>query len=309
MYPKFKNKCCWGSVLLWKGEDDLFRDGLLKDGKWIQYFVEDSSKVAKIYEVKDGVLDGTWQEYHFNQQLADCGNYEEGKKVGIWKSWHESGKLKSESSYEKGEFTGKSRSWFLNGNLNRVNNTDKDLNSGYVTEYYENGGKDYEYTYFKWGQIDTEWYKNGQLKSRQKYRFGQLKNEAQTYYHENGQIAQQGKTKKGGKNGVWKYWYANGQLKAEGKYRIYPVARKSTKFSVSWRGLKVGYWKYWNEDGEILAEGIYKNIIDKKLEFYDEGLTAMKIGKWKFADQTSENQDKIKKIDNIDYSNRFLNFD
>ena len=309
LYPKFKNKCCWESVIFWKGEEGVSRRGLPRDGKWIQYFVEDSSKVAKVFEVKDGIFHGTWQEYHFNQQLENYGNYKEGKKDGIWKSWYENGKLESESLYEDGEFTGKSRSWFLNGDLSRVNNTDKDATRGYVTDYYETGGKEYEYIYFKWGQIDSEWYKNGQLKFRGKYRYGQLKNEVQTYYHENGQIAQQGKTKKGGKNGIWKYWHTNGQIKAEGRYRIYPITRKSTKFSISWQGLKVGYWKYWNEDGEILAEGIYKNIIDKKIDHYYEELSAMKIGKWKFADQKPENLNKIKKIDNVNHSDRFLNFD
>lgn len=309
LYPKFKQKCCWESVIFWKKSDGVLKRGLPVDGKWIQFFVEDSSKVARIFEVQNGIFHGIWKEYFFNQRQESFGAYHYGKKDGTWRSWWENGEIKSESYYQDGEYKGQGTTWNQNGKIKRITETDADLTTGSVTEYHSSGVKALEYEYYRWGQIDSEWYPNGQLKFRKKYKNGHPKNGIQTYYFSNGQIAIQGKTRKGGEYGTWKYWHPNGKIKAIGKYAPYPVGRCGLKLTISWQGLKVGKWQYWDESGIKLAEGEYQNYINKKNNYYDEPLAPRRIGTWKINDESIENSQKIQIIDNQDFKNRFLYVD
>jgi len=64
------------------------------------------------------------------------------------------------------------------------------------------------------------------------------------FWHENGQLEEEGSFVNGKREGLWRFWYENGQLKQEGSYV---------------NGEREGLWRFWYENGQLLSEGSYVN--------------------------------------------------
>ena len=98
------------------------------------------------------------------------------------------------------------------------------------------------------GQIVKK-YKNGQVKSIENFKNGDMENVKAFYENGNLKFEQNLKDRKGKYRG----YYPNGQLEAEGEV---------------FQGEEIGLWKYYNENGSLSSEGMCK-----------EG---KKVGEWKF---------------------------
>ena len=74
----------------------------LKEGEWQEY--HDNGQLWTKGSYKRGVKEGVWLNYYDNGQLFEKGYYEKGQEQGVWeKYWSEDGKLRKKISYNNGE--------------------------------------------------------------------------------------------------------------------------------------------------------------------------------------------------------------
>ena len=163
-----------------------------------------------------------------------------------------------------------------------------------INNLVEYGGKmfkqdgDKPYT----GRVFDLYKSTGEKKLDGKYRKG-LMNGEWTYYHENGQIREQGRFIDGdgstpdgvypdwmadslisilppfdGRSGKWTYWYGDGQKRSEGTYKDgkfdgkltewYETGQKERETTYKDGNLN-GKWTHWFENGQKGIEGTYKD--------------------------------------------------
>jgi len=146
IYPRYKKKCCSESVDKWL-VNDTFRRFIPKDGRWIQFFLEDKNRIAKKYEIKDSILNGLWTEYYWNQNIERIGEYKEGRRTGKWIEYDEQGNIKEQSFYLRGSANGESWTYYKNGEIESngffINNSHDSI----WTFYHENGKVKYQLQY------------------------------------------------------------------------------------------------------------------------------------------------------------------
>lgn len=149
--------------------------------------------------------------------------------------------------------------------------------------YYPNGKIEYEDNYIETkdgGKVKNGaqkyYYENGQLKSEIHFVNGEFEGFFKEYY-ENGQLKQEGHYRSSKKSGIWKSYRENGQLALE-----MPYAEDGSGFL---NGISKTY-----EDGSLLKESVYKD--DRKFEeksYYKNGQlhtdkyyneTGRSIGTW-----------------------------
>ncbi len=63
----------------------------LDAGKQVEYF--DDGSVKREFKIKDGILDGSYKEYHPNGKVKIKGAFDRGEPTGKWKYFDEEGKL------------------------------------------------------------------------------------------------------------------------------------------------------------------------------------------------------------------------
>lgn len=52
------------------------------------------------------LLDGVFEKFYLNNQLAEKGRFRKGLKVGIWKTWHSNGSIKTQCYWNNGRKNG-----------------------------------------------------------------------------------------------------------------------------------------------------------------------------------------------------------
>ncbi len=67
--------------------------------------------------MKDGLANGSWQEWLENGNLRYDANWKDGKAQGLWKYFHDNGKLRYEEAYIMDIANGISRAYFNSGTL------------------------------------------------------------------------------------------------------------------------------------------------------------------------------------------------
>ena len=67
--------------------------------------------------MKDGLANGSWQEWLENGNLRYDANWKDGKAQGLWKYFHDNGALRYEEAYIMDIPNGISRAYFNNGVL------------------------------------------------------------------------------------------------------------------------------------------------------------------------------------------------
>jgi antitoxin component YwqK of YwqJK toxin-antitoxin module len=95
----------------------------------------------------------------------------------------------------------------------------EDVKDGLYTEYYDNGQKSVEETYWE-GKLDgnvTWWHPNGNKKWERHYKEGKLDGPS-TRWHKNGQKGLEENFKEGKLDGLQTGWYENGQKRGEGTF-------------------------------------------------------------------------------------------
>uniref|UniRef100_UPI00404AAF12 rhomboid family intramembrane serine protease n=1 Tax=Fulvivirga sp. TaxID=1931237 RepID=UPI00404AAF12 len=159
----------WVPTDQWKAE--FYRIGF-KDSldRWTG-FVHDYYMDGKIQmkgSYKAGLKDGVFIYYSKNNTYEAAGRYVNETHTGKWEYFHENGELQSEMRYQARAYL--INSWDQNGKITVSEG------NGYVAEYHSNGVIK-SYTVYRDGIRDSTsfgYYKNGQLKFREKYENGLL---------------------------------------------------------------------------------------------------------------------------------------
>ncbi|MCK8523489.1 hypothetical protein M0D21_18040 [Aquimarina sp. D1M17] len=138
--------------------DLLSRDGkFAKDGKWISFFEEDSSKVASIFEVKNGKLNGKSTQFYFNGGKQSEYEFLDGEQNGYERYWNKKGilvleyqhKYKDYLNFQSSVRNGEWKDWNDNGTLIRIRNFQDDELHGRQLKFLENGQLEKEEFYIK----------------------------------------------------------------------------------------------------------------------------------------------------------------
>jgi len=190
-----------------------------KDGLWIQLFTEDTTKVARIFEISDSLLTGNYEIYYFNGTLREKGRLDKGDKTGFWTFYHSNGQKEQEGvyyvknlrhDYQTSKRLGIWKSWYSNGTLKSQKQYDSlDYNTGLWTDYFENGVLK-KVANYKANLLDgeySEYAENGQILVSHNYEKGTISDSLSTFYYPNGQIEKQGQFKNNTEIGKWTYYF------------------------------------------------------------------------------------------------------
>jgi antitoxin component YwqK of YwqJK toxin-antitoxin module len=98
------------------------------------------------------LLNGSYTDFHFNNNLKEKGVFKMGLKIGEWKKWNIEGKLSEIANFKDGILHGPFYQYNLSGDLQESGN-------------YKNGKMDGEFRkYIKQDSIETSKYKDGKFK-------------------------------------------------------------------------------------------------------------------------------------------------
>jgi antitoxin component YwqK of YwqJK toxin-antitoxin module len=121
-------------------------------------------------------------------------------------------------------------------------------------EWYLNGGQEYERTYGELGKPRGRaivWTRSGDtLDIRHFNDLGELDGRYASFWHETGDLREQGEYKAGKRHGTWLKWYRNGQLEYEREYD---------------RGRYVGKWIDYGRDGQVASSHEYLRDLPSEL--------------------------------------------
>jgi antitoxin component YwqK of YwqJK toxin-antitoxin module len=109
-----------------------------KEGKWITYGNEDSSK-SKEEHFKNDLLNGEEIFFYPNGKIQSKGNYINDEPDGEHLSYYESGIIKSMENYKEGETDGKFIEYFENGKPHIIGSFINDVLFGEFIEYDTDG--------------------------------------------------------------------------------------------------------------------------------------------------------------------------
>ncbi|WP_106792739.1 toxin-antitoxin system YwqK family antitoxin [Aquimarina sp. Aq78] len=265
-----------------------------KDGRWISCFEEDTTKVASIFEVRNGKLDGKSIQFRLDESKESEYDFLKGEQNGYERFWNKKGVLVFESQHQYKNFVnfessvriGELKKWNDNGKLVKIQRFLDDEPNGRQLEIYENGQIKKEEFYIN-GKKDstiTKFHSNGQIEKQIKYTQGRFVEEnPNVEYHSNGNVAGKGDLKAGQKTGKWIYYYNDGAKESEGKYEtyIFNYHNENTYFYH-----KKGLWNYWYTNGRLKAKGIYGSPKIEDLEFNDQYQNTKGVRKdsWKYFD-------------------------
>lgn len=261
------------------GHDQIFPH----DGKWIQFYLHDSTKVACIFEVLDSLVDGILTTYYPNGQMELEVQMKKNELSGYWKHWYRNGQISLISEYkliDNGYFyssvqTGKWESWYQNGALKGFKTYfDGNLYGPLITYYPDHNIKSEEY--YSDDQLDgiyITYHSNRQVHKSYIYKNGRLiSKNPNIEYHPNGKISAIGNYD-GLKVGKWKYYYFNGNIKSKGAYKLITIQTPHGDVVTS---MKYGKWEYYYSNGSKMAIGKYGEPY-----IFDDSKT-IRNNKWKY---------------------------
>ena len=121
--------------------------------------------------VKDGTLEGIYNEWFENGQKKIEIDYKNGKYNGKTTVWYNDGQKEKQENYKDGEPSGKQTAWYENGQKAAELNYKDEKLFGKQTNWFDNGQIEIEVNY-KDGKRDgrvTKWYKHGEIATEQVY--------------------------------------------------------------------------------------------------------------------------------------------
>jgi antitoxin component YwqK of YwqJK toxin-antitoxin module len=254
------------------------------DGSGEMFTYYSTGSLKEYYQYKNGLKNGTFEEYSIYGYIVLSGSFIDGYKDGQWKYYFYTGDIEKIAEYKKGKLNGPYTSYYDSGELNIAGeykddkktgkwawNTNQgktdmegefidDLQHGNWTYYYPTGELSYRAVY-KMGKKDGLWkyqYKDGSKFKEGPFLDDEKHGEWLTWY-ENGQLLMKGAYAAGKEEGVWLNYWDNGQLK-----------NKST-FS---NGALNGVWESFSISGKMNLKGTYVNSLktDEWISFYENGM-------------------------------------
>ena len=133
-----------------------------------------SGTIQNLYQLKDGILHGTWTTWRENGKKEDESTWKNDKLDGLAMTWHENGEKESEGNYKDGKHEGLQTFWYANGQKEAEDNFKDGKENGLWVNWYENGQKKYERNYKDGKQdgLETAWHENGQKQREENYKDG-----------------------------------------------------------------------------------------------------------------------------------------
>ncbi|RRD39465.1 toxin-antitoxin system YwqK family antitoxin [Leptotrichia sp. OH3620_COT-345] len=186
--------------------------------------------------LKDGIIEGQYNEYYSNGNLFTTGKYSDGKREGSWKIYSEKGQLWKSYEYKNNELNGQYISYYTNTGMREiVGNYKNDKPDGIWNEYYANGSRKKSGTYKDGKKIGifVEWFINGTKKSDVSYIDDEINGKMNVYY-ENGILFYEADIK--GREGNVKGYHQNGKISFEGKVT---------------ESRRIGTWNYYDNTGNL----------------------------------------------------------
>jgi antitoxin component YwqK of YwqJK toxin-antitoxin module len=255
---------------------------------------------------------GTWKEFYENDQLAWEKRYKNDVLNGYFKRYDANGRLLEAVLYIDGVAQKESdlvvqlemkRSYHPNGQLEWEGGYDLEGNAHGPHVFFDEKGKIIEVKVFERavllakGELNEdgqrigyweEYYFDGKIKAKGKYKNG-IKVGEWNHYYDNGEQEQLGKYNKDGKpTGLWVWYYENGNILREENFRKGLEDGSYVEYSRSGKvitkgdfldGRKEGIWVY--EMGDYREEGNYRD--DRKegvwKYYYNDG-TLLFIGEY-----------------------------
>ncbi len=142
-------------------------------GPSVSYY-ETGEEMARARFV-DGEMDGMYQAWHPNGQLAETGNYTRDRRDGVFVTRTPDGGSLTEESFRDGESNGPTKIWFANGQLMVEANYVNGVRHGAAVTFYENGQKRTQGD-FKNGAFHGKWqgwYTDGSLEKIAEFNEGE----------------------------------------------------------------------------------------------------------------------------------------
>jgi len=199
----------------------------------------DNGNLECHFQWKNGIRDGIDKRLYKNGKVMFDRVMKEGKRVGISYMYYENGNIQCFLDNEKTIIIG----FYENQKMSSL--------AKYMNDSIKCNGKD--------GLEETEWYENGQLKSKRIHNCGkQLFKE----YYNDSTIGREGTQIDMPLFRVGKFteWYKNGKINLEAYYQDGNTQSEAN--------IKTGTWRYWNEKGKLIKEEYYENNELKKTKTY-----------------------------------------
>ncbi len=243
-----------------------------------------TSALKELYNYKNGLPDGPFEDHSIYGYITLKGFFKEGKKDGEWNYYYYTGDLEKTSTYSKDVLNGPYKYYYDKNRLN-VTGTYYDGKKSGVWKWYTNTNTlDMQGTFVNDLQ-DGEWsyfYPTGE-KSYIAYYTKGLKSGSWMYWYKDGSTFKKGDFLNDEKNGRWQTWYEDGTLlmdgvyaegKEEGEWLNYWDNGKLKNSVVFKAGLMNGEWKSFFPTGHLKMTGFYKSNFKsgKWINYYDNGL-------------------------------------
>lgn len=263
---------------------DSLHTQILKDGNGELRTFFTTGSLKEVYTYKNGLKNGSFEEYSPYGYLMLTGSFIDGKKDGQWQYAYYTGQLEKVSNYKNDILNGDYKYYYDNGKTNVEGKYKNGKKSGKWTWYNNRGQKDQE-GFFSEDLQDGKWtyyYPTGELSYNAEYKLGKAHG-FWSYFYKDGSRFKEGSFSEDLKDGDWKTWYENGNLlmsgkyvkgKEEGEWKNYWENGNLKNKSTFKDGLLSGTWESYHQSGRPSLKGNYKenNKTGEWTSFYDNGL-------------------------------------
>lgn len=287
----------------------------LINGKAIRYWYSD---ISRVYEYKNGLLDGDVIWFYEPNKLREVSKYKNGiilSSIG----YHQNGQIETEQQFdEKGLATGKQLVYDKEGNIVGERNYRNGLYNGTVMNITDNKKTVENY---KDGVIDgkyAEYYANQKIKEEGVYLPEYKKDGVWKYWGENGNILEEKKYKKGKLEGEVITYYPSGVKQSVAQYADNKLNGKRTEYdenanvmneSIYVEGRLDGYSKSYNngvlwrdciyKEDELISEKEYKNGKLNVHRMVDDSGRLIDVRRYDNAGKTTYRNRTYKKPDSV----------
>ena len=251
------------------------------DGKWIQYYEEDTTKPAKIFSLKNNSTEGEYIQYYLNGQTELIEHYTKGHENGLSIRWYNNGQVKDTTiyKYDSSHYYPQvihKRTFYESGVLKKVELYDTNgIKNGIWTEYYDNGQLNIKQEFSNKVRLESLlgmhyfgnilgdylcYYKNGQLMFKLAFNNGKMVDGLFNEYYENGNTKQYGELKEGLRDGEWIELYENGDLKSKGNYFSSSYRACGRQPYTAYYEYKTGTWEYYYLGQKLMATNVQISV-------------------------------------------------
>ncbi|MBU2020653.1 MAG: hypothetical protein KJ941_13490 [Bacteroidetes bacterium] len=265
---------------------DSLHTQLIIDGTGELLVYYNTGSLKEYYQYKDGLKDGTFEEYSIYNYPLLTGSFKKGKKEGKWNYYFFTGDLHKTIDYSNEKMNGEYVVYYDNGVKKIEGAYQNDLKAGKWTWKTNKGTVDME-GFFSDDLQDGKWlynYPTGELSYTAQYKKGK-KDGNWNYFYKNGKLSKEGSFENDEKEGEWKTWYEDGVLLMKGSYS---KGKENGEWVNFWENGKLknrstfkegtlnGLWESYHQNGKLSLQGTYKDDHKAKqwITFYDNGLPA-----------------------------------